>query len=146
MPTDRDVLFDGLTGDQREAILRLGVAQRYAPQAEIMQEGAMGSGMLIVLDGLVSVWSHDVKVNEVEAGSVVGVSALIDPHPRTVTLIAETMTNVLQFSRARMLRHLEEAPPELLERFFANAFRVHVNLVRACEERIVRLTHQLWML
>ena len=99
--------------------------------------------MFFVEEGIVSVWVRGVKVNEVKAETVLGVSSLIEPHLRTASLIAETRVQVLRFSRARVLKFLETIPPKVFQQFFINAFQIHMNLIGRCEERIVQLTREL---
>ena len=139
MPADRHLLFQDFTPAQREAFLELGALECHPVRAVLLEEHPVGSEMLIIEEGVVSVWAGDVKINEVGAENIVGVSALIEPHPRTATLIAETEVHVRRFARARVLKHLEGVSAKLFQIFFVNAFRIHMNLVRQCEERIVQL-------
>ena len=143
MPGDREILFQDFSAKQKQAFLQLGTAERYAPQAEILKAGEVGSEMLMVEDGIISVWVRDVKVNEVGAESILGVSALIEPHERTASLIAETEVNVLLFRRPKVLKHLETVSAKLFHSFFVNAFHINMNLIRVCEERIVQLSQEL---
>lgn len=143
MPSDRQLLFQDFTPAQKQAFLALGALERYAVQGVLLKENPVGSEMLIIEEGVVSVWVRDVKINEVGAESIVGVSALIEPHPRTATLIAETEVRLRRFARARVLKHLEGISAKLFHTFFVNAFRIHMNLVRQCEERIVLLDREL---
>ncbi len=143
MPSDRQILFQDFSEVQKQAFLELGAPERHAVQTTVVKEGQVGSEMLIVEEGILSVWVRDTKVNEVGVERVMGVSSLIEPHPRTVTLVAETEVSLLRFTRSRVLEHLETVSPKLFHAFFVNAFRIHVNLVRQCEERIVQSDHEL---
>ena len=143
MPGDQEILFQDFSAKQKQAFLQLGTAERYAPQAEILKAGEVGGEMLMVEDGIISVWVRDVKINEVGAGSILGISALIEPHERTASLIAEIEVNVLLFRRPKVLKYLETVSPKLFHSFFVNAFHIHMNLIRMCEERIVQLSQEL---
>ena len=143
MPSDRHLLFQDFTPAQKQAFLELGGLERHAVQDVLLKEDPVGDEMLIIEEGVVSVWVRDVKINEVGAESIVGVSALIEPHPRTATLIAETEVRLRRFPRARVLKHLEGISAKLFHTFFVNAFRIHMNLLRQCEERIVVLDQEL---
>ena len=143
MNSDRETLFDGFSHSQRQAFLDQGKREHYSLQSQILKGGEIGSEMLLIEAGAASVWVQDTKVNEVGVGRVIGVSTLIEPHPRTATLVAETDLSALRFSRTAILQHLEKVSPKLFQTFFLNAFRIHVNLVRQCEERIVQLSHEL---
>lgn len=143
MPTDLEILFHGFSKARRQAFLELGAPERHGARSAILREGAGGSDMLIVQDGIVSVWVRDVKVNEVRMESVLGASSLIEPHPRTASLIAETEVALLRFTRPKVLEFLETVPPRVFHQFFVNAFHIHMNLVSRCEERIVRLSQEL---
>ena len=143
MPGDRHLLLQDFTSAQREAFLGMGALERHPVQAVLLEEHLVGSEMLIIEEGVVSVWAGDVKINEVCADSIVGISALIEPHPRTATLVAEAEVRVRRFARAKVLKHLEGVSAKLFHTFFVNAFRIHMNLVRQCEERIVQLDREL---
>jgi CRP-like cAMP-binding protein len=143
MPGDQQVLFQGFSAKQKSAFLGLATPRRYPVQAMVAREDEMGSEMLIVEEGELSVWVRGVKINEAGEGAVLGVSALIEPHARTASLVAETEVRVLHFARDRVLRYLEGVSPKLFQVFFVNAFQIHLNLVRQCEERIVQLSREL---
>ena len=143
MPSDRHLLLQDFTPAQKQAFLGLGALERHAVQEVLLEEHLVGDEMLIIEEGVVSVWVRDVKISEVGAESIIGVSALIEPHPRTATLIAETEVRARRFARARVLKHLEGVSAKLFHTFFVNAFRIHLNLVRQCEQRIVQLDLEL---
>ncbi len=143
MPSDQDVLFDGFSEAQKRDFLALASSRRYTPPAVVLREGEMGSEMLLVEDGQLSIWVRDAKINEVEAGSILGISSLIEPHQRTASLRAETPASVLVFTRPKVLEYLSRATPKLFQLFFANAFRIHLNLIDQCEDRIVKLSQEL---
>ena len=143
MPTDLEALFQGFTEEQKQAFLRLGTPGFYGVQETIVKAGEKGRDMLVVQEGLVSAWVQDFKVGEVTVESVLGASTLIDPHTRTVSLVAETEVRMLRFARPRVLAYFETVPAKLFQQFFVNAFRLHLDLIRRCEERIVQLTREL---
>lgn len=143
MPRDQDVLFQGFSEVQKLAFLELATPAHFAVRAEMLKEGELGNDMLLLREGIASVWVRDVKINEVGADSILGISALVEPHGRTASLIAETQVETLRFTRAAVLGHLEAASLKLFHQFFVNAFRIHMNLVRQCEERIVKLAREL---
>ncbi len=143
MAGERDLLFRDFTTAQRQAFLSLGVAQVHPVQSVLLEETTTGSEMLFIDEGAVSVWVKNAKINELGPNSVVGVSALIEPHPRTARLVAETEVQTRRFGRSRVLQHLEQVSPALFHRFFVNAFEIHMNLIHQCEERIVALSRQL---
>lgn len=123
--------------------MALGAAEEYGPQEVILKESDLGSEMLLVEEGIISVWVKGAKVNEIGPECILGVSSLLEPHPRTAHLVAETEARVLHFKRPRVLKHLETATSKLFHTFFVNAFNIHMNLIRQCEERIVQLSLEL---
>ena len=143
MPSDRDIFFQGFTDTQRQNFLTLGISEQYGPQEVILKESELGSEMLLVEEGIISVWVKGARVNEIGPECILGVSSLLEPHPRTARLVSETKAHVLHFKRARVLKHLETASPKLFHTFFVNAFHIHMNLIRQCEERIVQLSLEL---
>lgn len=143
MASDRELLFSGFAEAQRRAFLELGKRERHPVQAVLLREGEPGSDMLIIEEGDLSIWARDVKVSEVGADSVMGITALVEPHPRTATLVAETEVGVRRFTRAAVMAYLDTLPERLSHLFFINAFRIHLNLVRQCEARIIQLSREL---
>lgn len=143
MASDREILFSGFSEGQRRAFLELGKRERHPLQAVLLREGEPGSDMLLVEEGVLSIWVRDTKVSEVGADSVMGATALVEPHPRTATLVAETEVGVRRFARAEVMTHLDTLPHRLAHLFFINAFRIHINLIRRCEERIIQLSQEL---
>lgn len=143
MPSDGEILFQGFSEAQRKGFLDLAIPETYAVQDVIVKVGDRGSDMLIVETGVVSVWVREIKVNEVRSDSVLGISTIIEPHPRTTTLIAETPVRVRLFERSKMLAYLESLPSKLFHQFFINAFHIHIKLIQRCEERVVQLAQEL---
>jgi len=143
MLSDSDILFHGFSDTQKQGFLDLATLENYGNQDVIVKAGEPGSEMLLVVSGVVSVWVNSVKVGEARPESVLGVSTVIEPHPRTATLIAETGARVCVFERSKMLGYLETLPPALFHRFFVNAFHIHMKLIQRCEERVVQLAHEL---
>ena len=146
MSSDCEILFQGFSEVQKKGFLDLAIPETYTVQDAIVKVGDTGSDMLIVEAGVVSVWVHEIKVNEVRSDSVLGISTIIEPHPRTTTLIAETPVRVRLFERSKMLAYLETLPSKLFHQFFINAFHIHMKLIQRCEERVVQLAQELKVL
>ena len=143
MASDRELLFNGFPEEERRAFLELGKQECHPIRTILLKEGELGSDMLLIEEGLLSIWARDVKVGEVGTDSVLGITALVEPHERTASLVAETEVEVRRFMRSAVLAHLETLPDRLAHLFYINAFRIHMNLVRRCEERLIQLSREL---
>lgn len=143
MASDRELLFKGFSEVERQAFLALGKQERHPIRALLLKEGELGSDMLLIEEGLLSIWARDVKVSEVGPDSILGITALVEPHERTASLVAETEVEARRFMRSAVLAHLEALPERLAHLFYINAFRIHMNLIRRCEERLIQLSREL---
>ncbi len=108
-------LFRGLTPDDRGVVLRSMRRQQVSSGHRVFAQGETGDTMLVVVDGILRVEVTDIHgksatVGKVEAGEVVGEMAVIDPAPRSASVIAATDCDLLQMSRADLLGLRRTAP------------------------------------
>lgn len=85
--------------------------EAYPAGATILQEGAEGNLMYVVIEGQVRVSLKDKLLAVVGEGGIVGEMALISPAIRSATVIAETdcrLAPIDQASFESMLRHVPD--------------------------------------
>lgn len=82
---------------------------------KVFAQGENGDTMVVVLDGILRVEVTDMNgntatVGKVEAGEVVGEMAVIDPAPRSASVVAATDCELLELSRADLMGLRRRAP------------------------------------
>ena len=92
-------LFSTLNGKQLKTIAKSGKELSYAPGQEIIQEGSMGVGFFLILDGHVRVRKGKKTLAELKTGDFFGEMSLFDEQPRSATVEATSRDNGLVVHR-----------------------------------------------
>ena len=103
-------LLKGVPDDLMEGIIEAFQEIRAKPGETIFQEGEVGDGVYLVVEGSLSLETSQVKVFRVESGEWVGELALIDEAPRSASAIAETETLLLKWTREDFMKALKGNP------------------------------------
>lgn len=106
--------FQGFTADQLRRVAKLADEVEAEPGAELISQGRPGQEAFVVLEGTAAVYIGGEKRNEVGPGEIVGEMALIDHHPRTADVRAETAMKLLAFDARHFRRLLDEMPEALI--------------------------------
>lgn len=103
--------------DEEEcAALEEVVRRRHFDSADVIfEQGAKGDTLIVVIDGMLRVEVTDesgntASVGRIHAGEVVGEMAVLDPAPRSATVVAATDCEVLELSRGGLLQLRKSAP------------------------------------
>ncbi|MDA4134368.1 MAG: cyclic nucleotide-binding domain-containing protein [Thaumarchaeota archaeon] len=88
-------LFSMLSGKQLKTIAKSGKDLSYIPGQEIIQEGALGVGFFLILDGHVRVRKGKKTLAELKTGDFFGEMSLFDEQPRSATVEATGDTKCL---------------------------------------------------
>ncbi len=91
---------------------------------KIMQEGATGSAMYIVLDGKVAVAIGRKIVEKLGPGGVFGEMALVDNSPRTATAVARSDCELLAIDRDTLIKLVKSDPAVGMQMMRAVAGRI----------------------
>lgn len=104
--------FDGLTGDEVDALTLFLQPHRIAEGEALFREGDEGSSMFLLLDGELSVRLHGDQygVASLGPGEVIGEQACLDPAPRSASLIATRDSLALELTRPELDRLAQELP------------------------------------
>ncbi|MCO4760889.1 MAG: cyclic nucleotide-binding domain-containing protein [Myxococcales bacterium] len=108
-------MFHRLGEPDVRAALEVMREQRYETGAVVFHQGANGDTLVVVMDGIlrVEVTDHDgvtATVGTIQTGEVVGEMAVIDPAPRSATVIAATDVILLELSRSGLDRLRKSSP------------------------------------
>lgn len=76
----------------------------------LIDQGDAGTHCYVVVEGSVAIYIGGEYVTSVNAGSMVGETALVDHRPRNATVVAETHAKLLRFDAPQFRRLLDEMP------------------------------------
>jgi CRP-like cAMP-binding protein len=129
-------LFRGLTADERERISELGRIEYWSEGALVLEEGAYGPRMMVLLEGEVEILRRDPSGTEraiarVRAGEALGEMSLLLDLPRTATVRALGALKVFAMDRQAFLERVAVSDPAVLKLGF--------ELSRTLARRLMRL-------
>jgi CRP/FNR family transcriptional regulator, cyclic AMP receptor protein len=84
--------------------------QTFAPGETIYKAGDTGNTMYAVLEGDVDVVVNGVVVETIGEGGIIGEMALIDPAPRSATVIAKTTAKLAVVNEKRFTVLVQNTP------------------------------------
>jgi len=143
VPTEKDLLLEGLSDQDKAEFLALGKEQEFAFHEMILKEGDPGKRMHIITEGRVSIWLKGAMLGELGPGDTLGTTVILAAHSRTATVRAESRVVLLSFDRDEVMSFFRRKPPKLFQTFFINISRVQVNTLRKANERIMQLERRL---
>lgn len=116
---ERSPLFAALDSETRADLLALGRAKSYASGSMLMQEGAAGGSMMILVKGsvrvsLMTVAGKRLIVGDLQRGEVLGEMAMFDGGLRSADVKAITNCDMLVFERRDVIPFLEHHPAACL--------------------------------
>lgn len=108
-------LFRDFSDHDCDAVMSVLRLRQFQTGDVVLQQGAPGDHMVIVLDGRLRVETVDAQGNKTElgaiqAGEVVGEMAAIDPAPRNATVVAASDTVVYELARGGLSQLRVNAP------------------------------------
>jgi CRP/FNR family cyclic AMP-dependent transcriptional regulator len=124
-------LLAGLNSRIRRRLAETGKRRTYDAGDDIVRQGSTGTALYIVLSGEARVERDGERLGSVKAGDFFGELALIEEHPRSATVIADSDTECLLFPAWEFTALLEEHP------------EIAVPIMRALIQRLHRREHHL---
>lgn len=103
-------LLAGLDARIRRRLSETGKRRTYDAGAEIVKQGSTGTALYIVLSGTARVERDGEALGKLDAGDFFGELALIEEHPRSASVMADTETECLLFPAWEFTALLEEHP------------------------------------
>lgn len=122
-------LLAGLQDRVRRRLADIGKRRTYAADEEIVRQGSTGTALYIVLSGEARVVRDGETIGNVRAGDFFGELALIEEHPRSASVVADSETECLLFPAWEFRALLEEHP------------EIAVPIMRALIQRLHRREH-----
>jgi len=107
--------FSPLADDECDALLRRMRERRLSANEILFRQGDAGDTMMIVHHGALSVRVRrpdglDAEVAEVHGGEVLGEMSIVDPAPRSATVVATAPTMVCELSSGDLRSLRDDAP------------------------------------
>ena len=118
-------LLAGLDARIRRRLSETGKRRTYDAGAEIVKQGSTGTALYIVLSGSARVERDGEALGKLAAGDFFGELALIEEHPRSASVLADTETECLLFPAWEFTALLEEHPEIALPIMRALIGRLH---------------------
>ena len=94
----RAPLFSSLPKRQQRAIARVTGVWTYPQGSVIVQEGKPGASFFVILEGRASVMKGKRSIGRLSWGEFFGEISLLDPGPRTASVIADTDVTCLELA------------------------------------------------
>lgn len=110
-------LFDTLSEAEKGIVRTYAEECRYAAGETIFEQGDAGDALFILLDGMVDAvvrqepGGRGIRVNSMSKGAVFGEMAILDPQPRSATIVAVEDTTCLRISGPALESLNAENPP-----------------------------------
>jgi len=112
----RSPLFEVLTSDEREALIKEMDLEQFDEGAVIISEGEPGSAMYVIVSGEVKVYtrgtgnSGSVYLAKLGEGDFFGEVSVLTGKPRTATITASRSTELLRLDKAKLDGALAKLP------------------------------------
>jgi len=108
-------LFRGLSDADRAHVVAAMQRRSVRSGERVFGQGEAGDTMLVVIDGILRVevtdhQGHTATVGKVDTGEVVGEMAVVDPAPRSASVVAATDCLLLEMSRADLIALRRTSP------------------------------------
>jgi CRP/FNR family transcriptional regulator, cyclic AMP receptor protein len=104
-------LLAGLEPRVRRRLAEVGKRRTYAAHQAIVREGTTGTALYVVLSGTARVEREGgERLGELKTGDFFGELALIEEHPRTASVVAQTETECLLFPAWEFSALMDEHP------------------------------------
>ena len=132
-------LFRGLTEDDGRRIAELGRIEYWKEGALVLEEGAFGPRMMVLIEGEVEILRRDANgversIGRVGPGEALGEMSLLLDLPRTATVRAQSDLKVFAMDREAFLERVRAADPAVL--------RLGFELSRALARRLMGLNER----
>ena len=101
----------GLTVEQAKDLLHRSARFSFSKGDVLLREGEDGQSMILLDEGSVAVRRGDHVLATLEPGATIGEMALLDPAPRSATVVATTDGAAFEVSRVVLWEMLAEGNP-----------------------------------
>lgn len=123
---ERIRIFNGLTPEEVEYILKQGQVLQFYEGQTIFHEGQLGTNLFIVLSGKVALYSKNKIIVTLHLGDAFGEMAVLNRKPRTATAAAVSPVKVFTLNERQL--------NDILEKHIA--VRLLLNIIHMLSERL----------
>ena len=113
----QQVILVGNAGSGRQVessilnmVQNVGSPKTYEPGEKVFIEGSPGTTMYVVLDGNIEIYVGGKSMEVAGRGAIIGEMALVDPGPRSATVVAKDYCVLAQVNQSQFLSLIEKAP------------------------------------
>lgn len=113
----QQVILIGNAGSGRQVessilnmVQNVGSPKTYEPGEKVFIEGSPGTTMYVVLDGNIEIYVGGKSMEVAGRGTIIGEMALVDPGPRSATVVAKDYCVLAQVNQSQFLSLIEKAP------------------------------------
>lgn len=131
-------LFQHLSYREQVAVLSVAKSRIYEEGSTIVEQGAPGQDMFIIIEGRLSVERDGLKIAELGPGGHFGEMSLVDDSPRSATVKARTRTDVLSIGQSEITA-LMRLDPVLGVKVLWNFVQVLSTRLRSASAEIIEL-------
>ena len=103
-------LFADLTQKELQKVAAAGTEVTVPAGTVVMEQGSAGRSAIVLLEGTMVVRRNGRKVHSMSPGDIAGEMSLLDPAPRSATIVAEGDCLVLEIGGADFRLVLDEIP------------------------------------
>jgi serine/threonine-protein kinase len=133
----RNVLFADFSEKELAAVMQMSRHETYKPGETILEEGAGGSTMYLVVKGRVSIrklsGDLEIEIKQIGDGECFGEMAVMNQMPRSASAVALRPTELIAISGAV----LRSASPVLCMKLYRNIASVLSERVRQLDEQVM---------
>jgi CRP/FNR family cyclic AMP-dependent transcriptional regulator len=117
-------LFSAFSSRDLSKVAKASTELSFKAGAVLAEQGQRGREAFVILEGQATVTRNGRKVADLGPGSVVGELALLDPGPRTASVVAKSELTALVIGQREFFAVLEEVPALSRKLFAAMAARI----------------------
>lgn len=143
MTADLDVLFRGLSAEDRAAFLALGELVPFEADQVILPAGRSDWDIYVIEQGELSIWVGNALIGNLRSGQTIDTSAVLFPQIQWSAVRSNTDGTLLKIQREAVMGFFESRAQRVFQQFCVNLFKVWVGVLRDRNSRIAQIQAQL---
>lgn len=136
----RHPLLAGLGPEQVAWLAEIGELETFDAGDQVVADGAPGDSLYLLLAGQVAVVKGKRTLATLEPGEFFGEMCLVEPAPRSASVVARDRSFLFRLS-VEALRRLGEADPQAMNRILAVVVRVLSQRLRRTNQTLTSVGH-----
>lgn len=115
--------------DEAAEFLQGGRVRSFRVGEELLREGALGESLIVITAGQVEVRRGDIRLATLGVGDTLGEMALVDPAPRSATVVGARAGTLIEIDREAFQDRLTSGDPISIKALQAMTSTVFARLV-----------------